>query len=145
MQGEVELMSTSKKVGVEVQWWRRIVKFHNPYLCTWQNQSLQPQSTANSYLWKIRFILPFMQMQLPSESLKAAFLNACGHIKFLGSHEESLSGKWCFIYSLTLKECFVFLSVLWSAVNTYSEVYCKYTIITTVHIHLRFNSYVNLC
>lgn len=71
-----------------------------------KKESRVPPSTEGSSLWKITFVLLFMQKELPSDSLKAAFLSAYSHIRLLGRQEEPFSGKWCFIYTLTLKKLF---------------------------------------
>lgn len=49
VQRDVEPMWTSKKVGVEIQCWRRMQKFHNPYLCPWK-KSVSPTTDHSKFL-----------------------------------------------------------------------------------------------
>lgn len=112
-------------------------KFQNPYLHPWKKIKVPP-TTDHSMLLSVEDQIYFtihanaVAIWQPQSCIPPCLWSH----QILGRHEEPFSGKGCFIYSLTLKECFVFLSVLWSAVNTYTEVYCKYTIITTACIRL---------
>lgn len=142
--GEVEL---GKKVGAEIQVWTRVQisafltsvpekKTKVPPNHRPQRVPLCGRSDLICYLHKSSSHLTASEMH---SSMSVAISTFWEDVK------NHLQGNGASLNSLTLKECFVFLSVLWSAVNTYSAVYCKYTIITTVRIHLWFNSYVNLC